>query len=106
VGGTSGGAYVVSRDTGHALVAGFQPHDFQFWYQAASDRFAPNIHRSAFHASGWEPILLSFGKPAAAWKADGRGHWCICQIDLADRIVGNPVAAIFAERLLKRDAQH
>jgi hypothetical protein len=103
VGGTPGGAYVASRDTGHPLVAGFQPDDFKFWYEAPSDRFAPNINRSAFQASSWEPILLSFGRPAAGWKADGRGHWCICQLDLADRIVGNPVAAIFAGRLLKRD---
>jgi hypothetical protein len=55
----------------------------------------------AFKAVGWEPILLSFNALAAGWKADGKGHWCICQIELAGRTAGNAVATIFARRLLE-----
>jgi hypothetical protein len=47
-------------------------------------------------------VLLSFGQPVAAWRTDGRGAWCVCQVDLTGRIPGNPVAEIFARRLLAR----
>ena len=102
VGGTPTGLHFVSRDTGHRLVDGFRPDDFKFWYDARCDRPAPLLNVPAFDAAGWEPILLSYNKMAAGWKADGRGHWCVCQMELAGRTAGNPVAAIFVQRLLAR----
>jgi hypothetical protein len=100
VGGTPTELHFVSRATGHRLVEGFQPDDFKFWYDARLDRPSPLLTKPAFRAAGWEAILLSYNAMAAGWKADGKGHWCICQIELAHRIAGNPVAAIFARRLL------
>jgi hypothetical protein len=102
VGITAVGLHFVSRATGHPLVAGFQPDDFKLWYDAKLDRVSPLLGRPTFNAAGWEPILLSFNEMAAGWKADGKGRWCICQIELAGRIAGNPVAAVFARRLLAK----
>lgn len=95
-----GGLHFVSRATGHPLVEGFQPNDFKFWYDARCDHPSPILNKPIFQGDGWEPILTSFDTMAAGWKADGKGHWCICQIDLANRLRGNPVATIFAQRLL------
>ena len=94
------GVHFVSQATGHPLVEGFQPDDFKFWYDAKVDRPSPLLKAPTFQAAGWEPILSSYGEMAAGWKADGNGHWCICQIELSGRIAGNPVAALFAQRLL------
>jgi beta-galactosidase/beta-glucuronidase len=95
--------HFVSRDTGHRLVDGFQSEDFKFWYNAKSDRPTALLSKPTFRAADWEPILTSFNQMAAGSKADGKGHWCICQIELAGRIAGNPVADIFARRLVARD---
>lgn len=100
VGGTPTGLHFVSRDTGHPLVEGFGPDDFRFWYDAKADRPTPLLTVPAFNAAGWEPILLSNNAMAAGWKAEGKGHWCVCQIELAGRTAGNAVATIFAQRLL------
>ncbi len=99
VGGTPAGQHFVSCAAGHPIVEGFQPGDFKFWYDAKLDRPSPLLNAPAFRVAGWEPILLSFDAMAVGWKADGKGRWCISQIELADRIAGNPVAAIFARRL-------
>jgi hypothetical protein len=101
MGVTAAGLHFVSRATGHRLVGGFRPEDFKFWYDAKLDHPSPLLRLPAFKASGWEPILLSFNDMAAGWKADGQGHWCICQIELAGRTTGNAVATIFARRLLE-----
>ncbi len=102
-----GGRHFVSRDTGHALVAGFGPEDFKFWYDPAVDRPSPLLE-TLFNAAGWTPILLSgnggweveWGPAlAAAEKPSGAGSYCICQVKLAGRLT-NPVARIFAERLV------
>ena len=100
VGGTTGKLHFVSRATGHRLVEGFQPEDFKFWYDGRVDRPSPLLKKPAFSGPGWEPILLSHNALAAGWKGDGNGHWCICQIELAGRTSGNPVAFMFAQRLL------
>jgi hypothetical protein len=100
-GGTRG-YYFVSRDTGHPLVDGFQPRDFNFWYDASLDRPSPLLNAGTFSAPGWAPILLCGGLDAAASRADGKGDWLICQIHLAGRIAGNPVAEIFARRLIAK----
>jgi hypothetical protein len=102
IGVTPTGVHFVSRASGHRLVEGFQPEDFKFWYDAKVDRPSPILNVQGFRAAGWEPILLSFKQLAAAWKPDGKGHWCVCQVALSGRIVGNPVAEIFARRLLAK----
>jgi hypothetical protein len=102
MGCTAVGLHFVSRATGHRLVEGFQADDFKFWYDAKLDRPSPLLNAPAFKAPGWEPILLSFNATAAGWKADGKGHWCICQIELAGRTAGNALATTFAQRLLGR----
>jgi len=61
----------------------------------------PLLNVPTFQALGWEPILLSFNHLAVGWKPDGKGHWCVCQVELASRTIGNPVASIFVRRLLK-----
>ncbi len=100
--GNTRGYYFVSRNTGHPLVNGFQPQDFKFWYDASLDRPSPLITAGIFSAPGWKPILLSGPDFAAASQDEGKGDWLICQIHLAGRIAGNPVAEIFARRLLEK----
>jgi beta-mannosidase len=100
----------VSRDTGHRLVQGFRPDDFKFWYDASVGYVTPLLE-TTFCAEEWEPILASGNgswesgewKPtlAAAERADGEGEWRVCNVKLAGRIQGNPVARIFATRLLQ-----
>jgi hypothetical protein len=104
VGGTPTGQHFVSRDTGHPDVEGFLPNDFKFWCNARHDRPTTLLNASTFDAAGWQPILLSFGKMAAGGKDDGRGRWSICQVELAGRTAGNPVATILARRLLGQRA--
>ena len=73
--------------------------DFRLWYDAKLDRIAPLLMQ-VFTASGWEPVLTGFGKLAVATKPEGKGQWCIAQVTLAGRTTGNPVATLFARRLL------
>jgi hypothetical protein len=99
----------VSRDMGHPLVAGFEPEDFKCWYDPKAGYFRPLL-ASMFQAEGWQPILTSGNgvwgggawqkRFAAAEKASGKGHYIICQVVLAGRARHNPVAALFARRLL------
>jgi hypothetical protein len=106
--GAMGARHFVSRATGHPLMDGFEREDFKFWYESATDRPAP-ILRSIFEAEGWRPILTSGTRTdggewhpvlAVAEKSAGSGSWCVCQLQLAGRIEGNPVAEIFARRLV------
>ncbi|MDD2764394.1 MAG: glycoside hydrolase family 2 TIM barrel-domain containing protein [Opitutaceae bacterium] len=99
-GEASTGLHFVSRATGHRFVEGFQPDDFKFWYDARVDHPAPLLNMPGFRAAGWEPVLLTHQALAAGSKAEGKGQWCICQVELADRTIGNAVATIFAQRLL------
>jgi hypothetical protein len=94
------------------LVAGFRPEDFRHWYDPAGDRISPLLE-TCFRAEGWTPILTTgsgggtLPSPTAwspalavAEKRDGTGVWRICQITLAGRIAANPVAGLFARRLV------
>jgi hypothetical protein len=101
----------VSRSTGHRLVSGFEPEDFKCWYDSKAGYFRPLL-ATVFDADGWQPILTSgngiWGGGAwkrmfaAAEKPSGSGAYIICQVALAGRIRHNPVAGIFARRLLER----
>jgi hypothetical protein len=103
-----GQRHFVSRNTGHPVVADFAPDDFKFWYDAALDHPSPLLS-TVFESDPWLPILTSGnGGWAGPWRKvnaaaemdDGKGCWRICQVHLAGRIHGNPVARIFAERLM------
>jgi hypothetical protein len=101
----------VSRATGHQLVAGFGPEDFKCWYDPAADYFRPLLP-TVFDGEGWDPILTNGNgvwgggawrsKLAAAEKRHGSGSFIVCQVTLAGRTRHNPVAGIFARRLLGR----
>ena len=102
--------HFVSRATGHPLVADFQPDDFRFWFDPAKDRPAPLLER-LFIAPGWAPVLSTGNggwgvawQPALAAAELKRGAGCyrICQVRLADLQKTNPVAKLFASRLLNR----
>ncbi len=107
-----GARHFVSRDTGHPLVAGFEPDDFRHWYDPAVDRISPLLE-TCFRAEGWTPILCTgsgggtLPSPTAwspalavAEKRVGVGLWRICQAALAGRVATNPVANLFARRFL------
>jgi hypothetical protein len=102
------GRHFVSRDTAHPLVEGFGPYDFKFWYDPAVDRPAPLLD-SVLEVTGWKPVLMSgnggweidwHATPAAVELQHGAGAYRICQVKLAGRLV-NPVARIFAQRLVR-----
>jgi hypothetical protein len=99
----------VSRATGHRFVAGFESEDFKCWYDPAAGYFRPLLP-TVFNADGWQPILTNGNgiwgsgaweqKLAAAEKASGEGSYIVCQVALAGRTKHNPVAKIFARRVL------
>lgn len=97
-----------ARAPGHPLVADLKPNDFRFWYDASTGYVTP-VLATTLTAPGWTPILTSgngdwSGKwgpaLAVAEKTYGRGRFMICQVSLADRTRHNPVARLFASRLL------
>lgn len=103
-----GARHFVSRATGHRFCATFTPSDFRFWYNPDERRVTPFL-ATTFSAPGWIPILVSgngdwTGKwepaLAAAEKPWGRGYLRLCQVALAGRVQGNPVALLFARQLL------
>lgn len=97
-----------SRKTGHRLVDDFEPEDFRFWYDASQDCVTPLLS-TTFRHDAWNPILKSGN---GVWRGDwgptfavaertlGQGRLVLCQLHLAGRIDGNPVADTFARRLL------
>lgn len=100
--------HFVARATGHPLVRDFAATDFRFWFDPTADHPSPLLERT-FKANGWTPILMSgnggWGKEwapalAAAEKKHGRGLIRVCNVQLANRVGVNPIAAIFARRLL------
>jgi hypothetical protein len=105
-----GPRHFVNCSTGHPMVAGFSPDDFKFWFDERKGFVSPILETVLRPAKNWTPILETgdggWGQawgpvPAVAECADGRGMWRICQVDLLHRIKTNPVASIFAARLLQ-----
>jgi len=103
-----GSRHFVSRATGHPLVEGLQPEDFKFWHFDTLGHAAPILH-TVLEGDDWTPILQSGDggwlrpwdyTPAAVERLDGHGRWLVCQIDLARYVATNPVAHLFARRLL------
>jgi len=108
-----GQRHFVSRAIGHPLVEGFGPEGFRLWHDPAVDRIAPLLE-TCFRAEGWTPTLTTgsgggnltaptawSSALAAAEKRDGAGVWRICQVALAGRTKTNPVAGLFAGRMLE-----
>ncbi len=103
--------HFVSRKTGHPLVQGFEAEDFKFWDDPDSGFITPLLE-TTFKATGFSEILTSgngnwigeWGKTTAvAEKKYGKGVFKISQISLAGRTKTNPIANIFARRLLETD---
>lgn len=112
-----GNRHFVSKGTGHAWTRDFEREDFKFWYDEEVDRPRAIIH-STFEAEGWRSVLScgnggSYGTSHFDWKpshavaevSDGEGRWIVSQLKLAGRIHGNPVAEIFARRLVGLDSE-
>lgn len=106
------GRHFASRATGHPLVSGFAPRDFWFWHDPQTDCPSPLLD-TVFEAAGWTPILTSGNgdwgvkwKPAlaAAELRQGRGAFRVSQVKLAGRMNTNPVALLYARRLLGLEA--
>jgi hypothetical protein len=103
-----GPRHFVSCDSGHPLVDGFKQEDFKFWFDENLGHPSP-ILSTVLDAEGWSSILLSgdggWGRPwgvvpVSVERSEGEGCWRICQVELHNRLRSNPVAAIFAQRLL------
>ncbi len=104
--------HFVSRKTGHPLVEGFQPDDFKLWHDDETGYITP-FFALPFDGKEWLPILKSAKRAdhvfvfepalAAAEKELGQGRIIISQIDLTNRVKTNPVAKIYALRLLDAD---
>ena len=98
----------LSRATGHPLVEGFAPRDFSFWYHASERGVRPLLNSVANVPGSWKTVLMAGQEekekwgwaPAVAEKVDGRGSWILCQVQFQERIADNPVARLFAQRLL------
>jgi len=106
-----GAMHFVSRNTGHPFVQGFEKGDFRLWHDPQAGYFAP-LMDTTFTAKDWTPILTSGNLTnagqwdralAVAEKDHGQGRFCICQIRLAGRTSTNPIAHLFARRLMGLD---
>jgi hypothetical protein len=103
-----GPRHFVSPATGHPLVEDLEWSDFKFWHFDSLGRPAPILH-TVLEGEEWTPILLSGDggwlrpwryTPAAVERCDGQGRWRVCQVELAHCVETNPVAHLFARRLL------
>lgn len=104
-----GNRHFASRNTEHILVKDFLPDDFKFWHNSQKGHMTPFLS-TTFTAPGWNAILTSGN---GNWKGDwqpalaaaemkaGKGHFRVCQVNLSDFVRTNPVAMIFARRLLE-----
>jgi hypothetical protein len=101
--------HFVSRNTGHLLVEGFKQDDFRLWYDPEVDYITPLLETTFTTETDFNEVLTSgnidsAGKwnkaLAAAEKKIGKGRLLICQVKLAGRTNSNPIANIFAHRLL------
>lgn len=114
---SNGPRYAGCRNTGHPLTAGFEPNDFRFWLDEETGYPTPFLD-TTFHSPDWVPIVRTGnGSPkpdtmtsspdrffvpthAVAGLPLGRGQIILCQIKLDHYVGKNPVARIFAGRLL------
>lgn len=115
IGATDGKRLFVSRDTDHPWVKDFAPNDFKLWYHSKEKGIRPFLSTLFTAPATWKAVLTGGQKDpitgkwgaalAAAEKVQGSGSWIVCQVELAGRIEGNPVARLFAQRLIAQTAQ-
>jgi hypothetical protein len=105
-----GARHFVSGATGHRLVSDLKSGDFSFWFDEDRGYISP-ILSATMSAPGWNPILSSGnGDWASGWttvlaaaeRKYGRGVLRLCQVSLAGRVRSNPVARIFAHRMMEK----
>jgi hypothetical protein len=103
-----GPRHFVSCDSGHPIVKGFEREDFKFWCDDSLGYASP-ILNTVLEAKEWTPVLLSgdggWGRPwgsvsVAVEKKAGKGCLRICLMDILNRVQTNPVAKLFASKLL------
>ncbi|RMH11012.1 MAG: hypothetical protein D6698_16995 [Gammaproteobacteria bacterium] len=94
--------------TGHPVVQSFKANDFRYWYDESKDYICPIIDNT-FTSDRFTPILSSinvdqnaeWGPAMACGEMPyGLGRYVVCQVDLAHRLLTNPAAARFTNRLL------
>ena len=110
-----GARHFVSRKTEHPAVAGFQQNDFRFWHDPGHDRVTPLLTTLILTEDPNVVPILRTGQTgwgetgqdafAACEWVFGAGRITFCQISLAGRVETNPVARIFARRLLRGSEQ-
>jgi hypothetical protein len=102
-----GERHFVNRDTGHPVVAGFQPNDFKFLHDSEAGYVTPFL-KTVFTGLDFRPILTSGnGVSSGGWASTlaaaemplGKGALRVNQLQLSNR-QENPVMRIYAERLL------
>ncbi|AEE97824.1 glycoside hydrolase family 2 protein [Mahella australiensis] len=100
--------HFVSRDTGHALVEGFDKWDFRLWYNPSKDYITPLLENT-FISDDFVPVLTTGNTDennnwsqalAAGEKKVGKGSIIISQVCLAGRVNHNPTAKLFAGRIM------
>jgi hypothetical protein len=109
--GGIGPRFFVSRATGHPLVAGLQPNDVKFWCDESVGYATPLLSNVVDPVPArWQMVLeTATGNWQEPWhkagavmeKKAGGGCYRICQVALTGRTRFNPVAALFARRLLQ-----
>ena len=96
--------HFVSRKTGHAAIAEFEPKDFSYWYDKKYDMITPIIE-ATFTAEGFKPILISGNQNengdwdtalACGVKEYEGKKYVICQVDLK---LENPIAKRFLRNI-------
>ena len=103
-----GSYFFVSPQTGHPYTKNYKPFDFKMWYDEQKDYITPFLDKIILGDS-WVPILASGNTNWVADSGDagavselktGKGKIIICELDLKDRILTNPVANDFVLKLL------
>ena len=103
-----GPRHFVSGATGHPWVEGFGPEDFKFWHFASLGHSSP-ILMTVLEGRGWNTVLRSGDGgwlrpwdyvPVVVERAEGKGRWVVCQVELASTVETNPTAARFAQNLM------
>jgi len=97
----------VARDTDHKYVEGFENKDFRNWYDKACDYITPLLENT-LHTDEFTPILTS-GNNGCGWKMAnaacdkvcGKGSIVLSNVKLSGRTKENPVADLFAKKILK-----
>ena len=102
--------HFVARDTGHKYVEGFNKKDFRNWYDKSCDYITP-ILDNTFFTEDFCPVLTSGNTDengvwetamAVCEKTYGKGVVIIANLKLSGRTNENPVAKIFAKRMLSK----